>query len=83
MNVTKSTTLNVNLANIYEKSFGPGFGDNDNDIWSYTFNASPNAFRYSIPMVLCPVRLPTPATIRGICWYTQVIVNNFGIRLNL
>ena len=40
LNLTKSTVLNVNLANIYEKSFGPGFGDNDNDIWGYTFNAS-------------------------------------------
>ena len=45
LNLTKSTVLNVNLANIYEKSFGPGFGDNDNDIWGYTFNASPNAFQ--------------------------------------
>lgn len=40
LNLTKSTVLNVNLANIYEKSFGPGFGDNDNAIWGYTFNAS-------------------------------------------
>lgn len=42
--VTSSTTLNVNLANIYEKSFGPGSGDNDNDLWSYLFMTSPNAF---------------------------------------
>lgn len=44
INVTKSTVLNVNLANIYEKSFGPGFGDTDSDIWSYLFWTSPNAF---------------------------------------
>ena len=42
--VTPSTTLNVNLANIYEKSFGPGFGDDDSSIWSYLFATSPNAF---------------------------------------
>ena len=42
--VTPSTTLNVNLANIYEKSFGPGSGDNDNSLWSYIFMTSPNAF---------------------------------------
>ncbi|MBO5251938.1 MAG: TonB-dependent receptor [Bacteroidaceae bacterium] len=42
--VTPSTTLNVNLANIYEKSFGPGSGDNDNDLWSTLFRTSPNAY---------------------------------------
>jgi TonB-linked SusC/RagA family outer membrane protein len=44
LNLTKSTTLNINLANIYEKSFGPGFGSNDSSIWSYAFMTSPNAF---------------------------------------
>ena len=44
VNVTPSTLLNVNLANIYEKSFGPGYGNNDDDIWSYTLSTSPNAF---------------------------------------
>jgi len=44
LNLTKSTVVNFNLANIYEKSFGPGYGDNDNDIWSYAFMTSPNAF---------------------------------------
>ena len=44
LNLTKSTVVNFNLANIYEKSFGPGFGDTDSDIWSYTFMTSPNAF---------------------------------------
>lgn len=32
LNLTKSTVVNFNLANIYEKSFGPGFGDTDADI---------------------------------------------------
>lgn len=44
INVTPSTLLNVNLANIYEKSFGPGYQDNDNNIWSYALTMSPNAF---------------------------------------
>lgn len=44
LNLTKSTVVNFNLANIYEKSFGPGYGDTDTDIWSYTFMTSPNAF---------------------------------------
>lgn len=44
LNLTKSTVVNFNLANIYEKSFGPGYGDTDADIWSYTFMTSPNAF---------------------------------------
>lgn len=54
--LTKSTTLNLNLANIYEKSFGPGFGDNDNSIWSYTYLVSPNAFpvQYSDGTISAP-----------------------------
>lgn len=44
INVTSSTLLNVNLANIYEKSFGPGYEGTDDEIWSYTLSTSPNAF---------------------------------------
>lgn len=44
IDVTSSTLLNVNLANVYEKSFGPGHGDNDGSIWGYAFSTSPNAF---------------------------------------
>lgn len=56
INVTPSTLLNVNLANIYEKSFGPGWGNNDDDIWSYTLSTSPNAFpvEYSDGMLSGP-----------------------------
>lgn len=61
LNLTKSTILNVNLANIYEKSFGPGFGDNDNDIWSYTFMTSPNAF----PVQYSDGKLSGPSTNSG------------------
>lgn len=61
LNLTKSTILNVNLANIYEKSFGPGFGDNDGDIWSYTFMTSPNAF----PVQYSDGKLSGPSTDSG------------------
>lgn len=40
--LSKTTTLNVNLANVYEKSFGPG--RSTDDIWGYAFATSPNAF---------------------------------------
>lgn len=40
--VTPTTTLNVNLANIYESSWGPG--EATNNIWMYAFMTSPNAF---------------------------------------
>ncbi len=42
LNLTKTTVLNLNLANIYEKSFAPG--KSTGDIWSWSFNMSPNAF---------------------------------------
>jgi len=45
LSLTKSTTLNLNLANIYEKSFGPG--RDKADIWLYSFFTSPNAFPVS------------------------------------
>lgn len=54
MNLTKTTVLNVNLANIYEKSFAPG--RSKNDIWGYTFMTSPNAFpvQYSDGTISAP-----------------------------
>lgn len=61
INLTKSTLLNVNLANIYEKSFGPGFGDNDGQIWGYTFATSPNAF----PLQYSDGKLSGPSTDSG------------------
>ncbi len=42
LNLTKTTVLNLNLANVYEKSFAPGRATTD--IWSYAFSTSPNAF---------------------------------------
>ena len=42
LNLTKTTVVNLNLANIYEKSFSPGAATGD--IWGYTFMTSPNAF---------------------------------------
>lgn len=41
-NVTKSTVLNVNLANIYEKFYGPGV--EKDKIWSRAFEASPGVY---------------------------------------
>jgi TonB-linked SusC/RagA family outer membrane protein len=61
INVTKSTTLNVNLSNIYEKKFGPGFADSDSDIWTYAFLTSPNAF----PVEYSDGRFSGPATTSG------------------
>lgn len=42
LNLTKTTVINLNLANVYEKSFAPG--TSTSDIWAYTFSTSPNAF---------------------------------------
>ena len=52
--LTTSTTLNINLANIYEKSFGPG--STTDNIWGYTFATSPNAFpvQYSDGTISAP-----------------------------
>ena len=61
LNLTKSTVINLNLANIYEKSFGPGFGDTDSDIWSYLFMTSPNAF----PVEYSDGRLSGPSADSG------------------
>lgn len=61
LNLTKSTVINLNLANIYEKSFGPGFGDTDSDIWSYLFMTSPNTF----PVEYSDGRLSGPSTDSG------------------
>ena len=41
LNLTKTTVMNLNLAKIYEKSFSPG---TDQNIWSWAFSTSPNAF---------------------------------------
>ena len=41
LNLTKTTVMNLNLANIYEKSFAPG---TDQNIWTWAFSTSPNAF---------------------------------------
>lgn len=59
--VTPSTTMNINLANIYEKKFGPGFGDNDSEIWNYIFWTSPNAF----PLQYSDGTLSGPSTDSG------------------
>ncbi len=57
--LTKSTNVSLNLANIYEKSFGPG--EPKDRIWEYTFNTSPNAF----PMEYSDGTLASPSTSSG------------------
>ena len=42
MNLTPTTVLNLNLANIYEKRFAPGASTGD--IWSWAFQSSPQSF---------------------------------------
>jgi TonB-linked SusC/RagA family outer membrane protein len=42
INVTRTTTLNVNLATVYEKKNSPGASAND--IWGYSFATSPNVY---------------------------------------
>ncbi len=59
LSLTKSTTVNVNLANIYEKSFRPGASNGD--IWGYTFNTSPNAF----PVEYSDGTISAPASASG------------------
>ncbi|MCL3781837.1 SusC/RagA family TonB-linked outer membrane protein [Prolixibacteraceae bacterium JC049] len=58
-NLTQSTVLNVNMSNIYEKSFGPG--SDKNSIWSYTFATSPNAF----PLEYSDGTISAPSTSSG------------------
>lgn len=59
LSLTKTTVLNVNLANIYEKSFRPS-QSNDN-IWGYTFMTSPNAF----PVEYSDGTISAPASASG------------------
>lgn len=61
ISVTKSTTLNVNLSNIYEKSMGPGTTNDSNNIWSYAFLTSPNAF----PITYSDGTISGPSTDSG------------------
>jgi TonB-linked SusC/RagA family outer membrane protein len=61
INVTKSTLLNVNLANIYERSHGPGHAADDSNMWSYIFLTSPNAY----PMKYSDGMLSGPSTDSG------------------
>jgi len=42
INITRTTTLSVSLATVYEKKNSPG--RSTSDIWSYSFATSPNAY---------------------------------------
>lgn len=54
ISLSQSTTLNINLTNIYEKKNSPGASTES--IWSYSFLTSPNAF----PVVYSNGRLSAP-----------------------
>lgn len=73
LNLTKSTVVNFNLANIYEKSFGPGFGDKDSDIWSYTFLTSPNAY----PVEYSDGKLSGPSTDSGYNPWNMLVYSGY------
>ncbi len=55
INVTPSTVLSVNMANIYEIRFAPG--EDTNQIWYRAFRTSPNAF----PVVYSDGTLSAPS----------------------
>ena len=54
LNLTETTILSLNLANIYETRFAPG--TDTYSIWSYAFSTSPNAFptEYSDGTIAAP-----------------------------
>ena len=54
LNLTETTVLTLNLANIYETRFAPGTATSS--IWSYAFSTSPNAFptEYSDGTIAAP-----------------------------
>lgn len=60
LQLTPSTSVNLNVANIYEKSFSPGASKGD--IWGYSFATSPNAF----PLEYSDGTLSAPSTSSGI-----------------
>lgn len=65
ISVTPSTTLNVNMANIYENKMSPsGTGTDswtENELWGYTMSASPNAF----PVEYSDGTISAPSTDSG------------------
>lgn len=60
--LTKTTTLTVNLANIYEKSTMPG--TDKGEIWKHAFEVSPNAYpiEYSDGTIAGPLTQGSPST---------------------
>jgi TonB-linked SusC/RagA family outer membrane protein len=71
--VTKSTKLNVNLSNIYEKSIGPGSTDDASNIWSYAFHTSPNAF----PLQYSDGTVSGPSTNSGYNPYNLMVHSGY------
>lgn len=71
--VTNSTKLNVNLSNIYEKAIGPGSTDDADNIWSYAFNTSPNAF----PLQYSDGTVSGPSTNSGYNPYNLMVHSGY------
>lgn len=65
ISVTPSTTLNVNMANIYENKMSPsGMGTDtwsENELWNYSMTISPNAF----PVEYSDGTISAPSTDSG------------------
>jgi TonB-linked SusC/RagA family outer membrane protein len=71
--VTKSTKLNVNLSNIYEKAIGPGSSDDASNIWGYAFHTSPNAY----PMSYSDGTVSGPSTNSGYNPYNLMVHSGY------
>lgn len=70
INVTRTTTLSVNLATVYEKKNSPGKAG---DIWGYAFHTSPNAF----PLYYDNGYLAGPASGTGFNPYNLMVYSGY------
>ncbi|MDR3118684.1 MAG: TonB-dependent receptor, partial [Mediterranea sp.] len=73
LTVTKSTKLNVNLSNIYEKAMGPGSSSDADNIWGYAFHTSPNAF----PLYYSDGTISGPSTNSGYNPYNLMVHSGY------
>lgn len=77
ISVTPSTTLNVNMANIYENKMSPsGTGTDtwsENELWGYTMSASPNAF----PVEYSDGTVSAPSTDSGYNPYNLLVHSGY------
>ncbi|MDR0658622.1 MAG: TonB-dependent receptor, partial [Mediterranea sp.] len=71
LNLTPSTVLNINLANVYEKKNSPG--RSTSDIWSYSFHTAPYAF----PLKYSDGKLAGPTAGTGYNPYNILIYSGY------